>query len=198
MSDSAGSSPGTRLESTGNAPPTPDSSDSIPNTETIGAETPLPNEDTNGEQPVKSQEADAVSAPNARRKKSRASRTYRGRTFRDIVQNHPRTEPERRGTVGYTVRELCGTMHIAADSLRAAYEDPGRLSLNSIAALAYKMGEDPLQLVADIFAETKAAEKESGKTDTAKRNRASKPKAIPTNQGDPATTEPAETTPDAE
>lgn len=198
MGTPAGSSNDDRLESTGNAPPTlthPASSD------TQGATTPAPDENPPGEESIESTEAEA-DASNTPKKKSRASRSFRGRTFRDIVQNHPRTEPTRIGTKGYTVRELCSTMHIAADSLRAAYTEPGRLTLNGIAALAAKMGEDPLQIAADILAEMKAAERTSGKTGAAKRNRASKVisaaksgnKAAPTD----ATAGDADTTADAE
>lgn len=108
-------------------------------------------------------------------------RHYYGRTFRDIVQFHPRTEPERLGIPGFTIRELCSTLHVAAESLRTAYDEPGRLSLTGLMALAEKMNEDPLRVAADLFAEIRykqqiAAEKAAEKPKPVKRARLSKKK----------------------
>ena len=57
------------------------------------------------------------------------------RTFRDIVKHHPRAN----GKQGFTVRELCGALRISAASLQEAHGNPGRLSLNSLSALAALM-----------------------------------------------------------
>ena len=74
------------------------------------------------------------------------------RTFRDIVQHHQRSN----GKTGFTVRELCTTMRICAASLTEARDNPGRLSLNAVVALARAMEESPLQVIADLLAETGA------------------------------------------
>lgn len=71
------------------------------------------------------------------------------RTFRDIAEHHPRAN----GKSGFTVRELCTTMRISAASLTEARENPGRLSLNAVVALAEAMGECPMQVIMDLLAE---------------------------------------------
>ena len=53
------------------------------------------------------------------------------RTFRDIVEHHPRGD----GKFGFTVRELCTTMHISAASLTHARTNPGHLMVEKIVAL---------------------------------------------------------------
>ena len=63
----------------------------------------------------------------------------KGRTFRDIVKRHPRGA----GKFGFTVRELCATMHISAASLREARANPGHLAVGKVVALAGVMGEPP-------------------------------------------------------
>lgn len=70
------------------------------------------------------------------------------RTFRDIVQHHPRANGKR----GFTVRELCRAMRISAASLREAHAHPGRLSLNAVSALAALMQEPLLLVLADLLA----------------------------------------------
>jgi hypothetical protein len=70
------------------------------------------------------------------------------RTFRDIVQQHPRANGKR----GFTVRELCRAMRISAASLREAHANPGRLSLNAVSALAALMQEPLLLVLADLLA----------------------------------------------
>ena len=82
----------------------------------------------------------------------------RRRTFRDIVQKHPRGN----GKFGFRVRELCATMRISAASLTEARENPGRLSVNAVVALAEAMGECPLHVLADLLAET-GAKRKNGK-----------------------------------
>lgn len=104
-------------------------------------------------------------------------KTYYGRTFRDIVQYHPRTEPERQGIPGFTIRELCTTLHVAAESLRTAYDEPGRLTLSGVVALAQKMGEDPLRVAADLFAEIRHKQQEAENPKPVKRARISKKKS---------------------
>ncbi|NML68002.1 hypothetical protein HHL22_22610 [Hymenobacter sp. RP-2-7] len=70
------------------------------------------------------------------------------RTFRDIVQHHPRAN----GKVGFTVRELCRAMRISAASLQEAHANPGRLSLTAVSALATLMQESLLSVLADLMA----------------------------------------------
>lgn len=77
------------------------------------------------------------------------------RTFRDIVQHHPRANGKR----GFTVRELCRAMRISAASLREAHANPGRLSLNAVSALAALMQEPLLQVLADLLAGAGARKK---------------------------------------
>ena len=82
----------------------------------------------------------------------------RRRTFRDIVQKHPRGN----GKFGFRVRELCALMRTSAASLTEAQENPGRLSVNAVMALAGAMREDPLRVLTDLLAEARA-KRESGK-----------------------------------
>jgi hypothetical protein len=82
----------------------------------------------------------------------------RRRTFRDIVQKHPRGN----GTFGFRVRELCAMMRTSAASLTEARKNPGRLSVNMVVALAEAMGEDPLRVLTDLLAEA-GAKRENGK-----------------------------------
>jgi hypothetical protein len=70
------------------------------------------------------------------------------RTFRDIVQHHPRAN----GKAGFTVRELCRAMRISAASLQEAHANPGRLSLTAVSALATLMQESLLSVLADLLA----------------------------------------------
>lgn len=56
---------------------------------------------------------------------------------------------------GFTVRSLCSKLHVAAESLRAAYHDPGRLSLNAAMAFSELVGEDPDKVVVGMMAEIK-------------------------------------------
>lgn len=85
------------------------------------------------------------------------------RTFRDIIQQHPRSN----GKFGFTVRELCTTMHISAASLTKARNNPGRLSLNAVVALAEAMNECPLDVIMDLLAEAGAKKKRNRKTGNA-------------------------------
>lgn len=87
--------------------------------------------------------------------RARRRNASRRRTFRAIVQQHPRAN----GKVGFTVRELCAIMRISAASLTAARIDPGRLSVNAGMALAGAMGEEPLLVFADLLAEAVAKKK---------------------------------------
>lgn len=77
------------------------------------------------------------------------------RTFRDIVQYHPRANSKR----GFTVRELCRAMRISAASLREAHVNPGRLSLNAVSALATLMQESLLLVLADLLTEAEDRKK---------------------------------------
>lgn len=81
--------------------------------------------------------------PAPRRKRSKQ------RTFRDIVEHHPRGN----GKFGFTVRELCATMRISAASLTEARKNPGHLSVEKVVALADAMGEHPLRVLSDILTE---------------------------------------------
>lgn len=81
------------------------------------------------------------------------------RTFRDIVEHHPRGN----GKFGFTVRELCATMRISAASLTDARENPGRLSLNAVVALAEAMGESPMQVFVDLLVEAGTKKKNKQK-----------------------------------
>lgn len=79
----------------------------------------------------------------------------RRRTFRAIVERHCRPNAK----IGFTVRELCTTMHISAASLRHARANPGGLSVEKVMALAEAMGENPLSVVLDLLAEAGAKNK---------------------------------------
>ncbi len=74
---------------------------------------------------------------------TKVPRRRKGRTLHDIVTKHPGPD----GKVGFTFRELCPTLHVAAESLRAALINPGRLSVEAVVALAGLMNEDPLVLL---------------------------------------------------
>ena len=76
----------------------------------------------------------------------------RRRTFRSIVERHPRPD----GQVGFTVRELCATMHISAASVAHARVNPGHLSVEKVVALAEAMGECPLGVLLDLMTEASA------------------------------------------
>lgn len=71
------------------------------------------------------------------------------RTFRDIVEHHPRGD----GKFGFSVREICTTMHISAASLTHARTNPGHLMVQKIVALAGVMGEHPLHVLGDLLTE---------------------------------------------
>jgi hypothetical protein len=73
-------------------------------------------------------------------------------TFRSIVEQHPRGN----GKFGFTVRELCSTMHISAASLTEARKNPGHLSVEKVVALADAMGEHPLRVLLDLAKEAAA------------------------------------------
>lgn len=81
--------------------------------------------------------------------KEATPRKRKARTFKQIVDGHKRPD----GKVGYTFRDLCPKLHIAAESLRAAIKDPGRLTVNAVLTLAKMMGEDPHVVMRDIMAE---------------------------------------------
>ena len=102
----------------------------------------------------------ALPAPATAQKRRSAPRrnASRRRTFRDIVQKHPRGN----GTFGFRVRELCATMHISTASLTEARENPGRLSVNAVVALAEAMGECPLRVLTDLMADA-ATKRKNGK-----------------------------------
>lgn len=91
--------------------------------------------------------------PALRRKQSKQ------RTFRDIVDRHPRGN----GKFGFTVRELCTTMRISAASLTEARRNPGHLSVEKVMALAEAMGEHPLRVFADLMTEAAAKKRRERK-----------------------------------
>ena len=68
------------------------------------------------------------------------------RMSRAIAARHPWGE----GRYGFTVRELCCTMCISAESLAKARKHPSRLSVNRVLALAMATGEDPLTVLVDL------------------------------------------------
>jgi hypothetical protein len=76
----------------------------------------------------------------------------RRRTFRAIVERHPRPG----GKVGFTVRELCVGLRISAASLTEARLNPGHLSVEKVMALAEMMGESPLHVFYDLMTEASA------------------------------------------
>ena len=84
-----------------------------------------------------------------------APRKRKARTFQQIVDSYKRPD----GKMGYTFRDLCPKLHIAAESLRAALKDPGRLSVNSVLALAKLMEVDPNVVMNDIMAEARRTPK---------------------------------------
>lgn len=71
------------------------------------------------------------------------------RTFRDIVEHHPRGN----GKFGFTVRELCAIMRVSAASLTEARKNPGHLSVEKVMALAEAMEEHPLRVLGDLMTE---------------------------------------------
>ena len=75
-----------------------------------------------------------------------------------------------------TVRNLCGSLHVAAESLRAAYDEPGRLSVNAVLAFSDLVGEEPEQVFATIHAEIKERRKKGPAEETPKRSRTLKAK----------------------
>ncbi len=77
----------------------------------------------------------------------------------------------------FTVRRLCNELHVAAESLRAAYDEPGRLSLNAVMAFSGLLGEEPEKVSADLFAETRELRKKGPAPEAPKRNRTLKAKA---------------------
>lgn len=85
-------------------------------------------------------------------KPAKAPRKRKGRTMDFIVNRYQRAD----GRVGFTFRELCPKLHVAAESLRAAIINPSRLSVASVVALADLMGEEPMMVLADILAEMKS------------------------------------------
>ena len=74
------------------------------------------------------------------------------RTFRDIVEHHPRGNDK----FGFTVRELCSIMRVSAASLTEARKNPGHLSVEKVIALADAMGEHPLRVLGDLMTEAAA------------------------------------------
>lgn len=87
--------------------------------------------------------------PPGRAPRRKASRQ---RTFRAIVERHPRAN----GKFGFTVRELRTTMRISAASLKEARINPGHLSVEKVVALADAMGESPLRVLSDLLTEAGA------------------------------------------
>ncbi|WBA44020.1 hypothetical protein [Hymenobacter canadensis] len=104
---------------------------------------------TDADADVPADEAKASTGPAPR------PRAAARRTLSSIIHYHPRPD----GKAGFTVRELCRTMRIGAESLTDAQQNPGRLSLSAIEALAEKMQESPVQLVVDLLAEMGARRK---------------------------------------
>jgi hypothetical protein len=100
-------------------------------------------------QPEPAEAVAAVVAPN------KAPRKRKARTFQQIFDGYKRPD----GRVGFTFRDLCPTLHIAAESLRAALKDPGRLSVHAVLALAKLMEEDPMVVMNDIMAEAQRTTK---------------------------------------
>jgi hypothetical protein len=75
-----------------------------------------------------------------------------------------------------TVRRLCSELHVAAESLRAAYDEPGRLSVNAVLAFSELVGEEPEKVFADIHAEIKELRKKGPAAEAPKRSRTLKVK----------------------
>jgi hypothetical protein len=78
-----------------------------------------------------------------------------------------------------TVRRLCSELKVAAESLRAAYDEPGRLSLNAVMAFSELVGEDPQKVAADLFHEIGELRKKGPAPAAPKRSRTLKPKTKP-------------------
>lgn len=77
----------------------------------------------------------------------------------------------------FTVRHLCNKLHVAAESLRAAYDEPGRLSLNAVLALSELVGEDPQKVAADLITEISELRKKGPAPTASHRSRTLKVKA---------------------
>ena len=108
----------------------------------------------------------ASTAPSFPDEENPSSTKSTPRTFHGIVQEN-----------GLTVRRLCSTLHVAAESLRAAYDEPGRLSLNAVMALSELVGEDPQTVAADLFTEIHELRKKGPAPAAPKRSRTLKPRA---------------------
>lgn len=87
----------------------------------------------------------------------------RFRSFQEVVRER-----------GFTVRKMCSELRIAAESLRAAYDEPGRLSLNAALALSEMLEEDPQDVLASLVAEIKQKKASGAPVTSAKRSRSSK------------------------
>ena len=98
-------------------------------------------------------------APRATEKGASRRKAPTWRTFRDIVRHHPRPE----GRVGFTVRELCTLLRISTASLAEARDNPGRLSLNAVVALAEVMQKNPLNVMLVISAEAEEKKRKKRK-----------------------------------
>lgn len=70
-----------------------------------------------------------------------------GRTLQEIVSSYQRRD----GDTGLRVREMTHAMHVAAETLKTALDEPERFSMASIFGLADLMGVPPGMLIADIF-----------------------------------------------
>lgn len=66
---------------------------------------------------------------------------------------------------------------MAAESLRAAYDEPGRLSLNAVLAFSVLVGEDPQKIFVDLVAEIGELRKIGPALKIPKRSRSLKLKA---------------------
>ena len=118
---------------------------------------------------------EAVAAPEVTKAvpevaKEATPRKRKGRTLTQIMDSHKRSD----GKIGFTFRDLCPKLHLAAESLRAAKKDPGRLSVNAVLALAKLMEEDPHVVMRDIMAEAQRSSK-GKKEEAAKIARVGKP-----------------------
>ena len=70
-----------------------------------------------------------------------------GQTLHELISQFRRPD----GTQGLRVRELTRAMHVAAETLGIAIDEPERLSMASIFGLAELLNITPDQLVADLF-----------------------------------------------
>ena len=95
------------------------------------------------------------------------------------AKNFPRTFHGIVLEKGLTVRNLCSKMHVAAESLRAAYDEPGRLSLNAVVALSELVGEDPKAVAADLLAEVVELRQKGPASPAPRRSRSLKVKVAP-------------------